>query len=76
MDHSSAIRIGLCSAATTLPAISCTRPVAAARAACRTAGFGYSEPYSVKWRSGTQTLENPFASAKRALSITSWYLLP
>src|SRR3569833_543489 len=76
IDHSSVMRMGLWSGATTLPALSCSRLVVAASAACRTAGFGSSEPNSVKCRSGTHKLEKPWLSAKRALSRINWYLLP
>ena len=67
-DHSSAMRTGWCSGATTLPARTPTRSVTAATAAPVTAGFGYRPPNEWKWRSGVQTAAKPLASANRALS--------
>jgi len=70
-DHSSAMRMGLWSGSTTLPARSCTFFVMVATAALVSAGFGYKPPNAWKWRSGVQIAKNPWVSAKRAPSVSN-----
>ena len=73
-DHSSAIRTGLWSGATTLPERSCTFLVIIASAALVTDGFGYRPPKLWKCRSGVQTAVKPCSSANFAPSVNSRYL--
>src|SRR5688572_31921263 len=60
IDHSSAMRIGLCRGTTTLPAQILSRVVSRASAAASTDGLGETPPIGLKWRSGSHTDENPF----------------